>query len=98
MPLLLVTGMVLLAAALGLGWRRREQALRQELDALADQLRELMARVEAGEQGLADALSSTGVAEHLLLEKGIADADEVEAVRRRLEGSATPPETDQALH
>ena len=53
---------------------------------------------EAGEQGLADAVSSSGVAEHLLLEKGIADEEEVEAVRRRLEGDATPPETDQALH
>ena len=98
MPLLLVTGLVLLAAALGLGWRRRERALRQELDGLDERLREVTARLEAGEEGLADALSSSGVAEHLLLEKGIADEDEVEAVRRRLEGDGTPRETDQALH
>lgn len=44
------------------------------------------------------ALSQTGVAEGLLLEKGIADADEVEDMRRRLVTDAEAPGHGEALH
>ncbi|MBK9518471.1 MAG: hypothetical protein IPO09_14195 [Anaeromyxobacter sp.] len=98
MSLPLTLGLLVLLAVLGLRWRRREAALRQELDALTERLHELGARMEADEQDLADALSSSGVAEQLLLEKGIADEDEMEAVRRRLDAEGGPREGDDALH
>jgi len=87
-----------LAASLAVAWRRREQARDRELGALAEQVRELTARLDAAEGDLGTALSSAGVAESLLLEKGIADEDEVEATRRRLEGEAGPGAGDEAVH
>lgn len=86
------------AAALALAARRREQARAQALQALAEQVRDLTARLEATEADLGVALSSAGVAESLLLEKGIADEDEVEATRRRLGGEAAAGAGDEAIH
>ena len=96
---LLAISLAALAAALLLRARRREQALAQELLALDERLRELTARLDATEADLAAALATAGVAETLLLEKGIADEDEVEAARRRLGGEAAPGATsDDAVH
>jgi type II secretory pathway pseudopilin PulG len=86
----------LLAAAAALRWRRREQARARTLEALAGRVRELAARLDAVEGDLGSAISSAGVAESLLLEKGIADEDEVEAMRRRLEGEVASG--DDAVH
>jgi hypothetical protein len=85
-----------LLAAVALRWHRREQAHRRALEALGAQVRELAARLDAAEGDLGSALSSAGVAESLLLEKGIADEDEVEATRRRLEGEVASG--DEAVH
>lgn len=92
----LAIGLLALAAAVAFGWRRRELARDRELEALTERVRELTARLDASEGDLASALSSAGVAESLLLEKGIADEDEVEATRRRLEGE--PGAGDDAVH
>jgi C4-dicarboxylate-specific signal transduction histidine kinase len=92
----LAIALVALAAALALRWRRREQARARALEALAERVRELEVRLDATADDLASARSSSGVAESLLLEKGIADEDEVEATRRRLGGEATP--VDDAVH
>jgi hypothetical protein len=94
----LAIGLVALAAALALGWRRREQLRDRELEVLTERVRELAARLDATEGDLASARSSSGVAESLLLEKGIADEDEVEATRRRLEGEAGLGVGDEAVH
>jgi type II secretory pathway pseudopilin PulG len=96
MTVLLALALAALLAAVALRWHRREQALRRGLEALGEQLRALSARLDAAEGDLGSALSSAGVAESLLLEKGIADEDEVEATRRRLEGEVVSGE--DAVH
>lgn len=70
-------------------WRRRRDHS-AELFALADRVGELSARLEAAEHEVAQAVSHARVAGMLLLEKGIADEDDVEAARRRVdEGGAS---------
>ena len=96
MSLPVALALAALLAALGLRWRRREQARARELGVLAERLRELEARLDAVEGDLGGALASAGVAESLLLEKGIADEDEVEAARRRLEAGSDAG--DEAVH
>jgi hypothetical protein len=96
MSLPLALSLAALLAAVAMRWRRREQALERELEALAERVGELSARLDAAEGDLGSALSSAGVAESLLLEKGIADEDEVEATRRRLEGEGLSG--DEAVH
>jgi len=92
----LAIALLAVAAAVALRWRRRQQALERELAAVGERLEELAARLEATEADLASVLSSAGVAESLLLEKGIADEEEVEATRRRLGGEAASG--DDAVH
>jgi hypothetical protein len=78
--------------------RRGEAARRAQLEGLAERIDQLQARLEATEQDLTVALSQTGVAQGLLLEKGIADADEVEDMRRRLVTDGTVPGEGDAIH
>jgi hypothetical protein len=78
--------------------RRAEAALLAQLAALGERLDQLHLRLETTEQDLAMALSQTGVAEGLLLEKGIADADEVADMRRRLVTDGTAPGPGEAIH
>jgi hypothetical protein len=88
-------------AALGLhAWlaRRTELQLRARLDQLGERLDQVQGRLELTEQDLALALSQTGVAQGLLLEKGIADADEVEDMRRRLVTDGSAPGDGEAVH
>jgi hypothetical protein len=99
LSLLLLVGAPFAALALHAGLARRsELQLRTRLDELAGQLEQLQARLEVTERDLALALSQTGVAEGLLLEKGIADADEVEDMRRRLVTDGTAPGDGEAVH
>jgi division protein CdvB (Snf7/Vps24/ESCRT-III family) len=78
--------------------RRAGAALRARLDGLGERLDQLHLRLEATERDLAMAISQSGVAEGLLLEKGIADADEVEEMRRRLETDGDAPGERDAVH
>jgi hypothetical protein len=100
MTLLLLAALAPLAllAALALRARRVEAALRAQLEGLAERLDQLHVRLEVAEQDLAMALSQTGVAEGLLLEKGIADADEVEDMRRRLVTDGSAPGDEDVIH
>lgn len=82
MPVLALAALVVLAAAV-LGLSRRVRAGDTEHDALADQVRELSQRLEAAEQDVARAQTQADVAESLLVEKGIADEEDVAEVRRR---------------
>jgi hypothetical protein len=98
MPLLAVAALVLLAAAL-LGLVRRERARASELVLLAGQVRELSQRLESTEQDVARVQTQADVAESLLVEKGVADEDDVEAVRRRFDDDAAYTRTrDGELH
>lgn len=100
MPVLAAAALVLLAAAL-LGLLRRERARASELEALLGQVRELSQRLEATEQDVARVQTQADVAESLLVEKGVADEEDVEAVRRRFDGDSSAAYTrtrDGDLH
>jgi tetrahydromethanopterin S-methyltransferase subunit G len=73
------------AALLAVRVARLRRAHAAEHAALSERLNELAARVEAAEQDVAQALTHAQVAGTLLLEKGIADEEDVEAVRRRVD-------------
>jgi hypothetical protein len=96
--LLAVSGPLALLALHARRARGREAALRARLDGLGERIDRLQGRLEATEQDLAVARSRTGVAEGLLLAKGIADADEVEDMRRLLVTDGSGPGSDDAIH
>jgi hypothetical protein len=96
--LLLVVAALGMALALAFGWRRRERDRRLELEALTDRVLQLTARLEVAEQDAAQALGSADVSAQLLLDKGIADEDELDDVRRRLGEGGPPRDGDDALH
>jgi uncharacterized membrane-anchored protein YhcB (DUF1043 family) len=76
------------AAAIAAAALRAVQAARRESRALAEQLRELSARLEATEQQVARAALRADVAETVLLDKGVADEEDLEAARRQFEEQA----------
>jgi multidrug resistance efflux pump len=98
MPVL-AAALVVLAAAL-LGLLRRERARAAEVETLAGQVRELSQRLESAEQDVARAQTQADVTESLLVEKGVADEEDVEAVRRRFddESAAYARSRDGELH
>jgi hypothetical protein len=57
-----------------------------EVTALSERVRELSTRVDAAEADVAHAVTQTEIAESLLLEKGVADEEDIEEVRRRFGG------------
>jgi type II secretory pathway component PulJ len=84
---------------------RREKRLTGELTGLTERMRELSARVEAAEADVAHAVTQAEITESLLLDKGIADEEDLEAARRRFDGgepSTSPsrylPERDGDLN
>ncbi len=84
---------------------RRDRRMRAELRTLHERMRELAARVEAAEADVAHAVTQAEVSESLLVEKGIADEEDIEAARRRFDGgepattsSRYVPGRDGGLH
>jgi len=75
---------------------RRVRGLLTDVSGLSDRVNELSARVAAAEQDVAGALARTEVAELVLLDKGLADEEDLEAARRRFGDDADAP-TDE-LH
>jgi len=76
-------------AVMAAGWTRfyrRERRLAGEVSELTERIRELSARVEAAEADVAHAVTQAEISESLLLEKGIADEEDIEAARRRFDG------------
>ncbi len=67
---------------------RRIRALDAETLRLAEQVRELSARLEAAEHGAEGALARVEIAEAVLLDKGVADEEDLEAARARFAGEA----------
>lgn len=84
MSFLLAAALLLLASSVA-HLLRRERALVAELDRLGEHVRELSARLSATEQDVVQAVTQAEVAESVLLEKGVADEDDLEAVRRRFD-------------
>lgn len=88
------------AAAAITAWRAC-LALGRERAAFAERLAELAARLEAAEQEIGRAALGAEVAESVLLEKGVADEDDLELARRQLVFSIEPGydrERDGDLH
>ncbi|ABS24502.1 hypothetical protein [Anaeromyxobacter sp. Fw109-5] len=88
MPLLLWIAVVVLATAV-LRFARRERELAGEVGDLGERVKELGLRLEAAEAEVAQAVTQAEIAENVLLEKGVADEDDIEAVRRRFVADAT---------
>ena len=95
-------------AAVAAGWTRmlrRERHLVSAVTGLSDRVRELSSRIEAAEADVAHAVTQTEITETLLLDKGIADEEDIEAARRRFDGgepsaasSRYVPGRDGGLH
>ncbi len=68
---------------------RRVRGLLADVRELSERSRELSARLEAAEQDVSRALARTEVAEAVLLDKGLADEDDLEAARRRFGADVT---------
>ncbi len=79
---------IALCAALAAVAVRRIRELADEVRALEDRVRELSVRLDATEQDAASALAQADVAESVLLDKGVADEEDLEAARARSGGEA----------
>jgi hypothetical protein len=62
---------------------RRVRSLAGEVSALGERVKELSARLESTEVDAANALAQADVAETVLLDKGVADEEDLEAARAR---------------
>jgi hypothetical protein len=82
-PALTAVLAVTLFAALAFAVVRRLRAHGEQVDALAERVRELSARLDATEQDAANALAQAEMAESVLLDKGVADEEDLEAARAR---------------
>jgi hypothetical protein len=89
MAILLSVALSCLAAAL-VRTVRRERLLTAEVGELTERVNELTVRLEATEHDVARAATQAEIAESVLLEKGVADEDDLEAVRQRFD--PVPPE------
>ncbi len=100
--LLSILAALALAAGAGLAQRalRRRRALEREVDGLRGTVQELAGRLEAAEAGAARALAAAEVSASLLVEKGVADEEELEAARARsgLAPAEAVPERDGEVH
>ncbi len=88
MVLLLTVAVALLATAI-VRLVRRERSLVAEVSDLGERMSELGLRLEAAEAEVAQAVTQAEIAENVLLEKGVADEDDIEAVRRRFIADAS---------
>ncbi len=83
-----IVAAVSLAAALYL--LRRQRVLGGELRSLRQQLRDLSTRLASAEKNAEEAASRAEAAGNVLLEKGIANEEDLEAARRRFEATDDP--------
>jgi len=91
---------VTLFAALAFAVVRRLRAHAEQVDALHERIRELSARLDSTEQDAATALAQADIAESVLLDKGVADEEDLEAARVRTTTDAFghPRARDGELH
>ncbi len=82
MPLLLLAAIAPLSAAV-VWLARRERALHAALQTAQERVDELTARLDGMDQDVARALTHAEIAESLLVEKGVADEEDLEAMRQR---------------
>jgi hypothetical protein len=79
---------------------RRVRTVLAELAQVTERVTELSRRLDAAEHDAAGALARTEVAESVLLDKGLADEEDLEAARRRSgdEAAAAVARGDGDLH
>jgi hypothetical protein len=75
-------------AAVSVLLTRRVRGLLGDVNALGEQVRELTGRLDAAEQSVSAAVARTEAAEAVLVGKGLADEEDLEAARRRSAGGA----------
>lgn len=88
LALAVLSALLSLAAALASVLARRES--REEAEALRKQVEALTQRLEQAERATSRAAGRAEAAGHLLLEKGIADEGELEALRELVESPERP--------
>jgi hypothetical protein len=86
MSLLLSLATVTVVVAFWFRYERERQVATATISSLEERLRQLTMRVDVAEHDAVAASAHAEVAESVLLEKGYADADDLEAARLRLEG------------
>jgi hypothetical protein len=94
----LVIALLAAAVLVAAGFARmllRERRLTGELAGLTERIQELSARMEATEADVAHSVTQSEITETLLLEKGIADEEDLEAARRRFDGGDPPPSSSR---
>jgi membrane protein implicated in regulation of membrane protease activity len=77
---------------------RRVRGLLEDVAQLSGRVEELADRLGAAEQDVSAAIGRTEVAETVLLEKGLADEDDLEAARRRFDEAAESASGEGELH
>jgi hypothetical protein len=97
MSLLVSLAAVAASVTIWFRYERDRQASAVAYAALEEQVRQLTMRLDVAEHDAVAASSQAEVAERVLLEKGYADADDLESARRRLEGEAAG-ERDGGMH
>lgn len=103
-PTLALLALAFVTALVGAGavvsWRAF-RALRRDRAALADRLAEVATRLQAAEEEIARGAIRAEVAESVLLDKGLADEDDLDLARRQVEvsfDSGYQRERDGDLH
>lgn len=89
MSLLVPLAAVIFFAVFWFRYERERQASAVAFASLEERVREVTMRLDVAEHDAVAASAQAEVAERVLLEKGYADADDLEGARRRLEGEAS---------
>lgn len=84
MSLFLAGAIAAVSLAVGLLSAGRQRALAEDLRGVRNQLRDLSARLASAEKSVDEAHARAEAAGTVLLDKGLANEEELEAARRRL--------------
>jgi hypothetical protein len=100
MPHVLASVLTAISLGVALYLVQRQRVLAQELRALREQLRDLSGRLAGTEKSAAEAASHAEVAANVLLEKGLANEEDLEAARRRFDApeEQQPARGSRTLH
>ena len=91
--LALVLVLVLASLVVALRAARAQRALAGQIRSLRRELRDVSGRLESAEKSAGDAATRAEVAGNVLLEKGLANEEDLEAARRRFDA----PEVGQPV-
>lgn len=91
MSLLLSLATAVVLIAFWMRYERDRRTAEATIAALGERLREVSLRLDVAEHEAVAAGAHAEIAERVLLEKGYADPDDLEAARLRLEGEAARP-------